>query len=146
MPQVPPAGVNSFRHGVRQAHAGDRIWRLPSQADGRWREQSRADFAGRHRNDPAEVVELECDFDRLPVGDILEAFLVEVDQQVAAGVTDERGDRANPIVARDHAGPHLEVDDAAVLGRDQRGVVEVVPRLRQLSLHRGHRGVHAVDL
>ena len=77
---------------------------------------------------------------------VLEILLNIVGQQVAAVVADERRDGAETKVARHHAGPDLEVDDAAVFRCDQRGVVEVEPGLRELRLHLGDGGIHAVDL
>jgi len=52
---------------------------------------------------------------------------------------DQRRDAADAVDARHHARPDLEVDDAAVLGRGQRRVVEVVARLHELRLVAGDR-------
>src|SRR5271166_6606288 len=70
-------------------------------------------------------IEVERHFDWLAGLDVFEVLLEVGGEQVAIGVRDQGRDAADALDARHHARADLEVDDAAVLGSDQRRVVEV---------------------
>ncbi len=106
---------------------------------------ARPDALDRAGEDLARVA-IERDLDGLSALDVLEDLLVVAREHVAVGVADEGGDRAEADDARHHARTDLEVDDVAVLGRHQGGVLEIVSRLIEFGLHAGHGRVHAADL
>ena len=83
-------------------------------------------------------VQVESGFDRLPRLHVLQIFLIVRRQQVAVRIADERGDRPHPVVAGDHTGADLQVDDVAVLRRHQGRVVQVEERLIELGSLGGH--------